>query len=185
MIIGLTGKLGAGKGEAAKFFMEKGFVYHSCSDILREELRERGVGENIDNLAKLGNKIREKYGAGELAGRIVEKIRDGGEERAVVDSLRNPGEIEELKKQEDFFLLGIDAPIEVRYERVKSRKRAGDDVSFEKFKSQEEKQLEGGGKQQQLNRCMEMADFVIINDGKIEELHSALQEIYKEIKRKE
>ena len=42
MIIGLTGKNAAGKGEVARFLQDKGFYYHSLSDVLREELKKRG-----------------------------------------------------------------------------------------------------------------------------------------------
>ncbi|MCX6778311.1 MAG: dephospho-CoA kinase [Candidatus Micrarchaeota archaeon] len=143
MIIGLTGTFGAGKGEVAKYLKGKGFAYHSCSDVLREELKRRGVEENVDNLAELGNRIRMTHGDGELARRLLKTIRERGEKNSVVDSLRTPGEIEELRKAGDFHLIALDALPEIRYARIKLRNRPGDNVSYEKFLEQERSQLSG------------------------------------------
>ena len=42
MIIGLTGKNAAGKGEVGELLQEKGFYFYSLSDVLREALKSRG-----------------------------------------------------------------------------------------------------------------------------------------------
>ena len=73
MIIGITGTLGAGKDEAAKFFVKHGFIYHSCSDIIRNECRKKGIPIERDNLIKMGNDLRERYGPEILAKMIIER----------------------------------------------------------------------------------------------------------------
>ena len=42
MLIGLTGRNAAGKGEVAKHLQTKGFQYYSLSDVIRDEIRSRG-----------------------------------------------------------------------------------------------------------------------------------------------
>ncbi len=84
-LIGLTGTNGAGKGETAAFFMARGYAYFSLSDIIREELRTRGESVSRDNLIRIGNELRARYGPDVLARRTVAKI--GG--LAIIDSIRN------------------------------------------------------------------------------------------------
>ena len=40
LLIGLTGTNGAGKGEAAAYFMTKGYAYFSLSDVIRDKLEK-------------------------------------------------------------------------------------------------------------------------------------------------
>ncbi len=183
MIIGLTGTFGAGKGEVSKILMNLGYVYHSCSDVLRAELKVRGQPETIENLAKLGNEIREKKGGGELPKRIIEIIRKRGEKKAIIDSIRTVGEVEELRKEKDFVLLSIEAPIETRFQRIKRRGRHGDDLGFEDFKRLEEAQMNGEGVRQNLKKCMNIADYKISNIGSLEELKESVEAVVAEIEK--
>lgn len=169
--IGLTGTNASGKGEIADFFQKHGFSYFSLSDLLRKEIRKRGWEENRDNLIKTGNDLREKYGADILARRIMQEVG----QKAVIDSIRNIKEAEFLKTQENFVLLAVDAPVELRYQRSKKRGRNESASSLAEFIQKEAQELSGSEIQQQLIKCMEMADFLIINDGTLENLHRKLE----------
>lgn len=184
MIIGITGTLGAGKDEAAKFFVKHGFIYHSCSDIIRNECRKNGIPIERDNLIKMGNDLREKYGPEILTKMIIERSIASNEAYTLVVSIRNPSEVEELRKQKDFVMIAIDAPIELRYERIKSRQRPEDHVSFEKFKEQEDRECAGDKNKQQLNKVIEMADYKIINDKTLLELQQKLEDLLDYLKQK-
>ena len=105
MIIGLTGKNAAGKGEAARFLQERGFHYASLSDALRAELRRRRVAPTRDHLTRLGNDLREKHGPGVLAERILKQL--GESQNYVVDSFRNPSEVEVFRGRSDFTLWAV------------------------------------------------------------------------------
>lgn len=175
-IIGLTGTLGAGKGTVANYIQEKGYTYTSCSDYLRKELRKLGIEENVDNLKALGDSLREKYGPGHIAEELLKTITGP----TIVDSLRHPGEILALKNNsKSFILIAVDAPIEVRYERVKARKRAGDMVSFDVFVRQEKDQMEGKGGQIQLVECFKLADYQLVNDQDVPYLYHKVDQILK------
>jgi dephospho-CoA kinase len=172
-IIGLTGTNGAGKGEAAAYLIGKGYTYYSLSDLVREELRNKEKEVTRNNLIKMGNELREKFGPDFLAKRVMEKVRD----RAVIDSIRNPSEVEYLKKQKDFILLALDAPVKLRYERVRKRGRKESATTLEEFIEKEEEEMTGHEKGQQLQNCMEMADYTLINDGSLKDLHKKLEEL--------
>jgi dephospho-CoA kinase len=176
-LIGLTGTNGAGKGEAAAYFMAKGYAYCSLSDVIRDELRERGEPASRDNLIRAGNELRKRFGPDVLARRTIDKIAGVVGGRAVIDSIRNMGEIEYLRRQEGFVLLAIDAPIALRFERVAARGRDESAADLEAFKKKEDEERAGGTTAQQLQACMAAADRLIINDGTIPEFHRKLEEV--------
>ena len=118
MIIGLTGKNAAGKGELAEYLKSKGFVYFSLSDALRDEATKQGLDHSRDVLIKLGTEMREKLGNGILASKINETIAELKNKDIVVDSIRNPGEIEELRKNNNFILIGVHTDSKIRFERL-------------------------------------------------------------------
>jgi dephospho-CoA kinase len=92
-LIGLTGTNGAGKGEAAAYFVSKGYAFFSLSDVIREELERRGEEATRDNLIRTGNELRERFGPDVLARRTMDKVRGP----AVIDSIRNTREVAYLR----------------------------------------------------------------------------------------
>ncbi|MGD1008757.1 MAG: AAA family ATPase [Candidatus Aminicenantales bacterium] len=172
-LIGLTGTNGAGKGEAAAFFMAKGYAYASLSDILREELRDRGLEVTRDSLISIGNELRERFGPDVLARRTMANVSGP----TVIDSIRNTREIATLRAQGDFVLLALDAPIEVRFGRVAARGRNESAATLDEFRKKEDQERSGGDSAQQLAACMATADELVWNDGTIEDLHHKLENI--------
>jgi dephospho-CoA kinase len=172
-LIGLTGTNGAGKGEAAAFFTTKGYVYASLSDILRDELRARGLEITRDNLIRTGNELRKKFGPDVLARRTMAKVTGP----AVIDSIRNTREVDYLRTQKGFVLLAFDAPIEVRFARVAARGRDESAATLEEFRKKEEEERAGGEAAQQLEACMAAADHLILNIGTLDDLHRKLEKL--------
>ena len=107
--------------------MELGYAYHSLSDILRDELKKRG---NKSALLAVGNELRQADGPGALAKRLLPQLETG---LHLVDSIRNPLEVVELRTLPKFVLIGIDADSRVRFERLRARNRQGDPETWEKF----------------------------------------------------
>ena len=177
MIVGLTGRNASGKGEAADYLKTKGFAYFSLSDELREEAKERDIETTRESMIRLGNQLREEFGANYLARKINEKIDSKG--KFVVDSIRNPEEIRELRKNKNFILVGVDAPVEVRFERAVERGRAGDAKTQEEFKELEQRENLKNKTGQQLDECLKAADKVIVNDSSLEELHKKIDKLIK------
>ncbi len=176
MIIGLTGKFAAGKGTVADMLIARGFVYHSLSDVLREELARRGVAESRTSLMALGNELRAAEGPDALAQRILERLRDGRDH--LVDSIRTPAEVATLRKLPDFTLLGIDADPEVRFRRLIERGRQGDPLTWEDFRALEARETSSDDPAaQQLAATFALADIVVMNDGPVDALASAVERV--------
>ena len=98
MIVGLTGKNAAGKGEVARFLSGRSFRLHSLSDELRLELERTATPVTRENLIERGRALRAEFGPGVLADRVLARIDDASHH--VVDSIRNPGEIAVLRHHE-------------------------------------------------------------------------------------
>lgn len=182
LIIGLTGTFSSGKDTVANYLQKKGFFHLSLSDLIREECQKIGRYHSRDDLIEMGNKLRKKYGPGILAKMALRKTKE--KEKIVISSIRNPYEVKELKKEGNFFLLALDAPIEIRYQRAKKRGKIDDTVSFEKFKAQEESEKKGNRFQQQLDKVISLADFKIINDKTLKDLYKKVDEILEKIETK-
>jgi dephospho-CoA kinase len=179
MIIGLTGANASGKGEAAGYLKSKGFEYRSLSDILREEAKIKGIDPSRENLIKLGNELRENNGPSALADLAIKKIREGKD--YVVDSIRNPFEIKALRKLNNFTLIGIDAPVELRFKRAAARNRPGDPKTLKEFIEKEKKENVASATNQQLENCFKEADIKIINSSGMDDLHKKIDEAIKKI----
>jgi len=189
MIIGLTGPNASGKGEVAKYLASKGYKIYSLSDVLREEAKKFGLDQSRETLTEFGNQLRKKYGVGILVKKILGKIRR--EKKIVVDSIRNPGEIRELRKlncstgksnnRKSVFILGIDAQFKLRYQRLLKRKRLGDIKTITEFIENEKKENVPNRYNQQLNHCLELADKIIINDSSLDELYTKVSKIIQRL----
>ena len=182
MFIGFTGPNAAGKGEAIRYLVDNHrFAAFSLSDILRSELKARDAEITRDNLIAVGNELRGKEGPAVLAKMTAMKIKNMPQ--AVIDSISNPSEIEELRKNlKNFTLVGINADVKTRYERAKSRAREGEAfVSFEEFVKKEERENSSDPNAQQLNKCYESSDIKIDNSKSTAELYASLDKLLKEL----
>lgn len=180
MIIGIVGSIASGKDTVADYLKTKGFKTISLSDILRQVMREEGQEITTANMTEFGNKLRNERGHDFLAGKAIKEINP--EDNTVITSIRQVGEVEFLQDQPDFTLVKLDAPIEVRLDRLVKRGRDGDIKNMDELKEIEAKQANGTGGGMNMNKCFEMADEEIINDGTFEELHAKIDELISEAK---
>ncbi|MFN7972317.1 MAG: AAA family ATPase [Acidobacteriota bacterium] len=172
MIVGLTGPNAAGKGEVARILREMGFRYWSLSDIVREEATALGRTHGRDDLIRTGQELRRAHGTGVLAERIAGRLAD----RDLVDSIRSPAEVDVLRRVRGFELLGVTAPIEVRYERATARPGRGDALeSLEAFRAKEAEEDGSDPGRQQLSAALARADHVIDNRGSVASLEAAVR----------
>ncbi len=170
MIIGITGENCAGKDTVAEYLQKKGFYYLSLSDVIRDELAREGKEVTRENLIAKGNELRSQSGPSVLAIKTIGKMEKG--KNYCIISIRNPAEVQELAKIPNFTLLYLTAAPEVRFERMKSRNRAGDPLTLEGFLAVEKVELQSSDKnRQQLAEVFKLATKKIINDSDILLLH--------------
>lgn len=169
MLIGLTGRNAAGKGEVAKYLQTKGFYYYSLSDAIRDEIKSRKQEISRELLISVGNELRQSFGPSVLADRILEQTEP--DRNYVIDSIRNPAEVAAFRKSgKNFRLILIEAPVRVRFERTLARQREKDPVAFEDFVALDEREAVGNPLSQNLIAVEQLADEVLVNDSSLEEL---------------
>jgi dCMP deaminase len=183
MILGITSFLAAGKGILSDYLKEKDFIVYSCSDIIRDECKKRKIEITRDNLQKIGNELREQFGANVLAQRLVQIIKNSNKTNFVIESIRTPAEIEELQKLNDFHLIFIDADSKLRYQRAKERLREKEHIStYKEFMNSESKELESNNpNSQQLKKCKELSEYIITNNNTIEDLKKKINDLLLKI----
>lgn len=177
MIIGLTGNLCAGKGEVANYLKSSGFFSCSLSDVLREEADKLRMPKTRDNMIALGNKLRKEQGNGVLAQKIKKILPE--DQNIVIDSIRNPEEVKELKQLPGFVMVGVDSLEETRFARMLARNRHGDPKTIEEFrKINEDLGVEYG---QQVQNCMKMANCILVNNVPIDQLYRKTDKMLKDL----
>ncbi len=188
-VIGFTGFFGAGKGTAISLVAQlTGASVFSTSDEVALECIARGLGTDRPTKQVVSNDVRAKLGPGEFSRRVVEKIRKlpPTAQYALVDALRTAGEIRVLRDAfgKDFCLVSIEAPAQLRYERIHARQRdAGDELSFQQFLESEQKENKPDAlpHEQSLGAVARLADYRVENAGTTEELRGKLAKLIKEI----
>ena len=181
MLIGLVGKNGAGKTSVAEYLIKKGFSFYSLSDIVREEAAKKQLPLTRENLITTGNELKMTQGETVLAEKTWAKALFENHANLVFDSIRNIAEVEFLK-QKGAIIIGVDAPIELRYQRIQKRKRTSDQLDFETFVKLEEQESTGQSFGQNLNAVFKRIDFPIHNDSSPDALQQKIEEVLTAIK---
>lgn len=165
-LVGIAGTLASGKDTVAGH-LEKDFGYNHASlgDIIREVARaERGSIER-PVLFEVADAHRKSDGAGAFAKIALEKPHP-----LVITGVRTLGEAKAIKDGGGIILF-IDAPLEVRYERMKSRKRdAESEMDLAGFKHHGDKEWYAGPTDADFNLrdVKAMSDIVIDNALELE-----------------
>lgn len=175
-IVGITGTLGAGKGTIVDYLVsQKGFSHFSVRQYLTEVIEKEGLPVNRDNMVVTANRLRAKQNPAFIIQELYKMAETEGND-AVIESIRTPGEVEFLKQQGNFILLAVDADPKIRYERIKIRKSSTDYIDFETFLENEKREMSSTDpNNQNIMKCIEMADIVLTNNGSIEELYKQVE----------
>lgn len=175
-VIGTVGLPGSGKSEAATVATEAGFPVITMGDVIREECRKRGLDPNSDH-GTVAQDLRAENGKAAIAEASLPMIRDALADNDVVlvDGIRSDVEREVFTEEfgEDFMLVSIEAPFEVRADRLDERGR--DNFEKESLEERDERELGFG-----MGEAMENADVTIKNTGSLEDFHEQIRDLIAE-----
>lgn len=174
MLLGVTGRNAAGKTTIVEWFASQGWDSCSCSDAIRHWLRESGQDITRENLTQGGRTLRSKGGGGVLAEMLLERM--DSKKNTIIDSIRTPDEVHALRSRDDFLLLEVNVPLDLRWQRMQERGRDGDPINYEFFLKQEDSEaIAENSSGQALIATAELSDIVINNDGTLSELYDSLE----------
>jgi len=182
-VIAFVGLPLSGKSTAAKVAEEMGIPVVCMGDIVREEAKKRGLALTDENLGKIANELRQKEGLDAIAKRCIPIIREKGKDVGVVviDGIRGIAEVERFKREfgDDFILINIEAPLEVRFQRALKRGRSDDISSIEELKKRDERELSWN-----MGEAIKIANFTIENTSSLEDFKEKIRDILTQIARK-
>ncbi len=176
-VIGITGMPGSGKGTVREILRKYGFPVVVMGDEVRAEVARRKLKPTPENLGKIMLQIRAEEGPEVLAKRCIPKIRALDAEVVVVDGLRSLHEVRAFKREfPKFKVVAIHASPKTRFQRLLKRGRSDDPRDWETFYMRDQRELEVG-----IGEVIATADYMIVNEGSIEQLKAKFRQIIKKV----
>ena len=174
-IIAFVGMPASGKSEASAVARSLNIPVVSMGDAVREEAARRGLPPTDENIGGTGTKLRREEGMEAIARRCVPKIRTLNSPVVVVDGTRNIEEIDYFRQQfgDDFKLIAIYAPFQLRFERAKYRARSDDICTADELKKRDEREKGWG-----LDKAIEKADITIKNINSLEKFKEEIKKTF-------
>jgi len=172
-VIGTVGLPGSGKGEFAAVADELGVPVVTMGDVIREECRRRGL-DPADHHGEVAQSLREEEGSLAIAERSIPMVREALDDAdtVLVDGLRSADELQRFRDAfgDEFTLVAVEAPFELRAERIDARGR--DNSARETLRERDERELGFG-----LGEALERADVRIENDDTLAAFREDVQEV--------
>lgn len=175
-LICLVGLPGSGKSTALEFAKSFGAVV-VMGDVVRDEAVKKGLKVTPESLGKIAKELRQKGGPDIIAERTILKIHNLEEGIVFVDGIRSCHELQLF--QQNFpkvVLVSIDAPTNLRYTRLKERKRADDPQSLNDLKARDTREIDFG-----LKEVMDLAEFQIANNDSVDHLKSECEDLFSQL----
>lgn len=173
LVLGITGPIGAGKTSVGKYLESAhGFHYLRYSQVLAEWLAADPSAKN--QLQGIGWEVMAGGKQAELNARLIQRMVPEG--NYAVDGLRHSLDHNTLSNTftGHYHLLYIDCPPEVRWRRLQERRGF---ASFAEFQEADSHPVE-----QQIPRLRAEAAVVLDNQGSLEELYSAVEQVLQRIR---
>lgn len=176
-IIGVVGQNGSGKDEVVKHLRDRhGIPFLSSGDMVRALAANRGLEATRENLGRLTDEEFRQYGPGIFIRRVAETITARGWQQAGITGIRSPDDLTILRGAFGPGLTIIDVYVtdpRLRFERMTRRGEGRDPLDFRQFLAQDEAEE----KRFRLKETAALADFHLSNDGSLDDLRRALEEL--------
>jgi dephospho-CoA kinase len=177
-IIGITGTMGAGKGTIVEYLLSQhGFKHYSVRGYLIKVIEQRGMPVNRDSMVIVANELRANNKPSFIAEQLYKEALQNGQ-NCIIESIRTVGEVTELQSKGNFNLFSVDADRKIRYERILVRGSETDQVSYETFAENEDREMTATDpNKQNVGACMKLADNHFTNNGTFDELYAQVDAV--------
>jgi dephospho-CoA kinase len=176
-VVGVVGLPASGKGEFSRIAQEMGIPVVVMGDVIRAELTGKGIPPTDENLGKMSGDLRERLGRDAIAQLSIPAIEAQTAPVVLVDGIRSEAEVQTFREHFcDFILVGIVSSFEVRYERLRNRRRSDDPVSRADLRVRDERELGWG-----LGTALAIAEHTLENNGSMEEFSGTVRRMLSEL----
>ena len=179
-ILAVVGMSGSGKSVAVDYLTSLGVPKVYFGGMIYKEMERRGIEITPESQRDFRQKIREDEGKDWVVKQVIDetkKLIEAGQRRIVLDGVYSWTEYKILKHEfpGELTFLAIVVPKRLRYKRVAQRPERPFDRNEIMDRDQTEiENLEKGGP-------IAAADYYILNDGSISEMHEDLKGILDDI----
>lgn len=182
IILGISGEIASGKDTVGEYLAEKyGALSFRFSQPLRDMLDRLYLPQSRENMATLSLYIRKVFGEDILSKVMLADAEKNKENFVVVDGVRRLPDIIHMETSEYFYFVYVEASSEKRYERLIQRRQNTDDATKTPMQFEKDAKLET---ELQISGLKERADFVLNNDGTLEELYAQIDKMMEELQKK-
>ncbi len=178
LLIGVIGSSGSGKDEFCNFLKKhlKEVEFFKFSDPLTEALKLFSQEVSRDNQQWLVHNLRSRFGDDVLVQSLEGKINLSKANICVLNGLRRRGDYDFLKRKGGI-LIYLTVDEKIRWSRLYKRSEKKDDkVSYENFLKKEKASAEV-----EISDIGKEADFIIENNGSIEDFEKEILKVVKNI----
>ena len=181
-LLAIVGMSGSGKSVVVDHLTEKGIPKVYFGGMIYKEMEHRGIERTPDGESEkhFREMIRETEGKDWVVRQVIEETKGliaAGQKRVVLDGLYSWTEYKALKHEfpGELTVLAVVVPKGLRHKRVAKRPdRPFNAEQIQERDRSEIENLEKGGP-------IAMADYYVLNDGSVAELHTALDKILADI----
>ena len=179
-ILAIVGMSGSGKSVAVDYLTEKGIPKVYFGGMIYKEMEKRGIEITPESQRDFRQKIREDEGKDWVVRQVIEetkKLIEAGQRKIVLDGVYSWTEYKILKHEfpGELTFVAVVVPKKLRYKRVGQRPERPFNLDEIIDRDQTEiENLEKGGP-------IAAADYYILNDGSVSEMHEEIDKILKEI----
>lgn len=180
LVVLVAGLPGSGKTALSEYLSRKGFSRVTMGDVIRRRLMKRGAPVSVQTMMEEARALRRSLGPAGVAILLVEELKEQGvTPPLVVDGVRSLDELAVIAKEVKgcHVLVYVHANPMTRFLRLLGRGREGDPKSVEEFLARDKQELGFG-----LAQLAALADFVVVNEGSVEELYARVEEILGRIR---
>ncbi|MBN2467258.1 MAG: AAA family ATPase [Deltaproteobacteria bacterium] len=156
----IVGMPAAGKNIARVYAETKGIPYFATGDLVRHEVRRRGLEPDAANTALVSTEMRGKDGLGVTRLALAEAER-AAKPIVFIEGMRSWPEISLVRESASVVVVAFIAPRLVRRSRIMERGRSDDSV--EAFVERDERELAYG-----VAVPIALADEYVLNTGSID-----------------
>ena len=168
----IVGMPAAGKNIARLYAESQDMVYYATGDIVRAEVKGRGLEADAVNSSEVSDELRGEDGMG-VTRLALEEVLKSGTAVGFLEGMRSWPEIKLIREKADGVVVAFLTPRNVRRERIVSRGR--EDDSAQAFDDRDKRELAYG-----TAIPIAMADAYVLNTGSEDDAISQLDAIVRE-----
>ncbi|MEN6622216.1 MAG: AAA family ATPase [Smithella sp.] len=167
----IVGMPASGKNCARTYAEARDIPYFATGDLVRQEVRKRGLEHDAVAAAAVSTELRGTDGLGVTRMALASAVESGAE-ILFMEGMRSLPEIELIRKEADCAVIAFLAPRQLRLQRIISRQRSDDSPHL--FEERDIREIEYG-----TAIPIVLADEYVLNTGTMEEAIGQIEYIIK------